>query len=533
MARVTSRLVVEPDDDRWPLGPRNDIVAEQHTGDSPTEAGAERGGTFEAVGGPFRRYRRKVSTARRTDGRLAVTTTVEWELAIPFFGWVYALPVRRALARRPGPPGHQPWWAPPARLDPRASSTVGALAAAALVAGYLGTLLTQTITYAADDLGQASRGAQGIVLASVRLGVPLALLVTVVADRRGRRRVLLLSAGAAVVLAATGGLAPSMAWLGASQTLARGCSTAVALLIAVVAAEEMPRGSRAYAVSVLTLAAALGSGLCVMALPLTALGPGGWRLLYLLALAGLPVVLAVRRHLPETRRFATQHRQVAMTGHWGRLALLAAMAFLFAVFAAPASQFQNEFLRTERDYSAAAIALFTLVTNTPAGVGVIVGGRLADTHGRRRVGAVGVVGLTAGTLATYLTAGPSMWLAAVVGGMVGAVAVPALGVYGPELFPTSLRARANGAISVVGVAGSALGLLAAGALSDQLDGVGQAMVILAVGPAALVVVVLTLLPETAGRSLEELNPEDQAPPPVAPPPPSPSSAEVGQPAGDR
>ena len=61
---------------------------------------------------------------------------------------------------------------------------------------------------------------------------------------------------------------------------------------------------------------------------------------------------------------------------------------------------------------------------------------------------------------------------------------------------------------MVGVAGSSIGLLSAGWLADRLGGLGPAIAALAIGPAILIVIVLTLYPETANRHLEELNPAD-------------------------
>ena len=43
----------------------------------------------------------------------------------------------------------------------------------------------------------------------------------------------------------------------------------------------------------------------------------------------------------------------------------------------------------------------------------------------------------------------------VVGAILAAMTVPALGVYGPELFPTALRAKANGLITLGSVAEAA------------------------------------------------------------------------------
>ena len=67
-------------------------------------------------------------------------------------------------------------------------------------------------------------------------------------------------------------------------------------------------------------------------------------------------------------------------------------AFLLNLFKDPASQLLNEFLRDERGFSAARISLFSVATNLPGFFGVLIGGRIADTRGRRGVGAVAVLG---------------------------------------------------------------------------------------------------------------------------------------------
>ena len=78
-----------------------------------------------------------------------------------------------------------------------------------------------------------------------------------------------------------------------------------------------------------------------------------------------------------------------------------------------------------------------------------------------------------------------------------------------KLFPTAARGRVNGLISLVAVVGSSIGLLMTGVLSEELGGLGPAMAILAVGPAALVILIVVAYPETAHQSLEDLNPEDR------------------------
>jgi MFS family permease len=473
--------------------PRDDVVVEAAAGD----------GRFVASVGPFVAYERRVTTA--PDG--AITEEIDYTLAPLVWRLPFGLLYRRALARRPRA-GTKPFWAPPETTDAVAATTIGALCTLAVVFGYMGTLLTQTITFATDEF-DASKADQGATLAAVRIGVLAAMALTALADRKGRRQVLLTTAVLACLISGLGALAPDLVTLGITQAAVRGLTAAGAVLLTIIAAEEMPAGSRAFAVSLLTMAGALGVGMSLWVLPLADTGPRGWRLLFALALLGLPVLRVVARHLRESRRFAVTHLEVSMAGHGRRFWLLAVSALLLSLFTAPASQLMNEFLREERGFSAIRISLFTVLTNTPGAIGIVVGGRLADTRGRRLVGAVGVAGGTGLTVLMVLSGGWPMWALSVLGAVIGAATVPALGVYGPELFPTSLRGRANGIIAVFGVSGSVIGLLVAGFLSERWDSLGPALAVLSVGPALMALLVLVGYPETAHRELEELNPEDQ------------------------
>ncbi|MEA2716430.1 MAG: hypothetical protein QOI99_747 [Actinomycetota bacterium] len=504
MARVVARAVVvdraglEP----W-LRPRTDLLVEEDVGD----------GVFRELDGPFERYERRVETEPigtepgAGEGGYRVTQTVEFRLALPYFRFLFTPPVRAALGRPGGE--RAPWWAPPEHLDTGAANALGTLAVLAVAFGYLNTLFTQTIPFAGEEFG-AGNSAQGVAGSLVRVGGLLALVIVAAADRRGRRQVILGTATAGCVLAVTGALAPSLGWLTASQMLARAFASALLVLVAIVAAEEMPAGSRAYAVSLLAMAGGLGAGVCVTALNLADLGPRGWRLLYVLPVLALPAVVGTRHHLRESRRYLAPHPRVAIAGHGRRLLLLGVSALLVNLFVAPYSQFSNRFLRTDLGFSGGRIGLFSVVVGTPAAIGIVAGGRIADVKGRRIVAAVALVGGTACTLAFFYSgAGWPLWVWATVGGVLSAGSIPALGVYGPELFPTGLRGKANGLVALTALVGSAIGLTGAGVMSDHFGSIAPAMAVLAAGPMALAVLVLVAYPETARRPLEDLNPEDR------------------------
>jgi predicted MFS family arabinose efflux permease len=293
------------------------------------------------------------------------------------------------------------------------------------------------------------------------------------------------------------------------QTIARPVAIALGLVVTIVAAEEMPPGSRAYAVSVLGLAYALGAGTCVWALPLADLGVQGWRLIYAVGLVYLVVAVSLARGIPESRRYELPHAERAPLPR-RRFLLLAASAFLYNLLIASTTFYENRYLKDVRGYSATLIAVFTIVTVTPGAIGVMAGGRLADVKGRRLVGTIALVAVAIGNVIIFSVAGPSLWGVKLVTTILAGMAVPALGVYAAELFPTSRRGGANGGISALSVVGSVVGLLLAGFLLDQGVSYGKVMAVLAIGPLTYAALVVFAYPETARRPLDDINPEDRA-----------------------
>ncbi len=522
MPQLTVTRTVDPAEADRLLAPRHDIVAERpaDAGDIASDAGdgddALARTRFVLDHGPFARYERTVTVVPggqddgHDDGNGAVTVTQAFDYRLPPGTWPFLmnLPFRAAL-RHPPAAGKLPWWYPPQRPDARSATVLGLLATLSLIVGYHGTLLTQTMTFAADEFG-ASTAAQGDAFAAVRIGGVLAVGLGILADRRGRRLILSLSLLGCIASTVLGAFAPNLVALTLTQSLNRGAWAAAAIVLAIIAAEEMPAGARAYALSLLAMTGALGAGVALWLLPVADIGLRTWRLLYLFPLVFVPVVAHFGRLIPESRRFERAHRTVALTGHYARLLLVAGSSFLLNVFMAPQSQFRNEFLRDDRGMTAAAISLFVLVTSTPAGIGIFVGGRLADTRGRRVVGATGITVGTVLLALSFAVDGVAMWASALVGGIFAAALVPTITVYGPELFPTSLRGRANGIVSMTAMGGSVLGLVAAGRLHDAVGSFGGALALLAVAPLLMAVVVLAFFPETARRELEDLNPEDRA-----------------------
>lgn len=463
--------------------------------------------SFTQYEGPLASYRRTVELRPGPDELLLARQVVEFDVGIPWWSWLLALPLRGHLGRASPECRGTPWWGPPGRLGRRPAVVLAVLAALVAVQGFVGGLLPETLTYAAGEM-HAGTLAQGAVFAAVELSALPALAALVLADRRGRRSVLVWATGGAVALSALGAAVPSVLWLALTQVAAGGLVAAGGIAAVVVAVEEVPNGCRAWSVGVLGMAGGFGAGVPLVLLPLAGTGPGGWRWLYALSLFCLPVVARAARQLPESQRWAPPgEEREAPAPHPinRRLILVCAGAALFALFALPAGQFQTEFLRDQRHYSALGISVLQQLSGTLGGLGVLVGGRLADTHGRRPVGIASVAGAAVATLAAYLAHGWAMWGATTVSQFFLCATVPVLGVYGAELFATRARARSAGLVAAASAVGGVTGLLAAGWLYARVGTLAPALAVLAAGPLVLAVMLALAYPESAGAPLDELS----------------------------
>ncbi|MEQ1699216.1 MAG: MFS transporter [Ilumatobacteraceae bacterium] len=486
---------------RWPAGsteaaaahtPRSDVLDEVIDDD----------GSFRQAHGPFHDYRRTVTVEPSGE----VTDTTVYQLLIPWFRWLFALPIRRAIRHRRPNGAPNPWWAPPDRLSARQVRTLALLAVASSSATFANTLFTQTADFAADAFG-IGNGPKGYGGAIVRVGVIIAIPFAILADRVGRRRTITLLAWLTPVFCALGALAPNFGMRVASQTVARPLGIALAMLAGVAAAEDMPRNSRAYAVSVLAMSAGLGAGIAVAGLKLADFGDNGWRLVYLLSLVWLPIAVSLARHLDETRRFETVH-PVAPRMDRRRLGMIALVALTANLFVAPASFFQNTYLKDIRGYTGGGISLFTLATGTPASIGLIVGGRLADTAGRKRMIAIFTPISTACVTGAFFVGGPAMWALSLTGGFSAAMAYPAYAVYRTELFPTGNRGTANGLVTATALLSGSVGIVLVGQLLDEGVSFGTLIAGVAIGQLLAAYIAFRHYPETAHLELEQLNPGD-------------------------
>lgn len=357
----------------------------------------------------------------------------------------------------------------------------------------------------------------GLLAGIVRLGVLPALALTMFADRVGRRRLLLVTVigfSACTFLTAFCRGAADFIVL---QFVARLFMYAQEMLAVVVITEELDAGARGWGIGMLMAFGGLGHGISAAVFATVDFLPYGWRALYFLGVLPLLLFPWMRRALGETRRFAVHQQQCGpLQAAWldpmreliarypRRVVALTAALFPVAIAGGTIVQFQSKFLQAERGYSPAQVSVLFLVGGILAIGGGVLCGRASDHFGRRRVLSAAIVVNTVAAVAFYRGVGPIVPLAWV-GVIFTQFGIDVLfAALGGELFATSHRSTASGVRSAVATLGIAAGLGCEGLLYVAFGSHGSAVSAMA-GCALLGPVFLMLMvPETAGRELEEI-----------------------------
>lgn len=420
------------------------------------------------------------------------------------------------------PPGPPPVLGlPPVPFRPEQIQLLAVAGAATAVTAFAAALFGQLSGPISDAFG-ASDARIGAALAATRTGAILALFLTALADRRGRRTLILVGMLGSSVACLFSAVAANLPVFTAGQVLQRGFALTTFTVAGIAVIEEAPEGARAYAASMLALAGGLGFSLAVVVLPFGDVGGEGWRIPFLIAAASMVLVRPIAHRLIETRRYAAVAARADVTRgrlseiidrrYRSRFLLLAAAAFLTNVFSAPSSQLMNKYLEDVREFSSTGIALFRAVTTAlPGLLGILVGGRLADVWGRRPVAAVGLLVATVTQMGFFLIGGPPLWFLAAASVLTASAGGLALGTMDAELFATEVRSTSNAILTVLAVMGSGLGLVLAGALSEPLGDLGRSIALMGVATVFAAIVVIPRLPETADLSLDDVSPTESGP----------------------
>ncbi len=353
------------------------------------------------------------------------------------------------------------------------------------------------------DLG-VTEGGMSLILALARLAAFGAVLLGALADRIGRRRPLIAALGLLILANGASALAPTAVFYGLAQAFARIGGAALSALGVVAMAEGVSPPVRAYAISFFGAATSLGAGLSVLTLPLADVTDLGWRLPHALPLILLPALPLLWLRLPES----PLHVQDLVRVPWRNLAgrsfcILSVAGLLSSAFSAVGLAFTTERLLGHLGFSSGQAILISVGGGTVGGLGFWIGGRLADSWGRRPTSILSLCLALAGGLALYTA---TEWWTLAAAAFVSAFGtfayIPSLGAHRAELFPTTLRAAAGTATNYLATVGSALGLLI-GFVTIDAFGLLPTMALLGIG-VAVAAVLTAFLPETLGQDLRRV-----------------------------
>ena len=328
---------------------------------------------------------------------------------------------------------------------------------------------------------------------------------------------LLLSIGGVCTASALTAIAPNLAAFTTLQVFVRGFYQLAQVVGFIAIMEEAPEDSRAFLLAVGGMAAGAGFALGAGLLPIADLAPWAWRTMFAVTGLGLLALPGLSARLSETGRYAAMADRAAGAKagelvdslYGGRFTLVAVMVFMLGFFGTPSLQFTNRYLQDVRGFSGLGIFWLRAVTQSfPALIGIVLGGRLAESRGRKPVASQATFVLGIATVGFFLWGGPALWVAMLVATVAGAMSGPPVTAFNTELFPTEVRGRAAAALLAAGVAGSVLGLLLVGYLADPLGDVGKAVAVTCIVPVIVALFLIPRVPEGRGRALDELSPPE-------------------------
>lgn len=394
------------------------------------------------------------------------------------------------------------------------------LCGATMVEGFDATLTALVLPYLGREF-EAGTAALGAVLSLLGMGTILGFAPIRLADRYGRRPLFLLAIAGYSALTAATAFSRSLDEFVALQIGARMLMVTELALAYVILSEELPARLRGRANGLLGAFASVGAVLPAVALPLVADTELGWRGLYLMGGALLPLLPLYWLGVRETERFLrstprsrgslreelARTASVARGQYRRRFLAITCLWFTINFWSGSALFFFAYYTLGDRGWAPERLGVLYPLGGLAGFVGYAVAGRLMDLAGRRAAASAYLMLGTAFVVLCYQSSSDARISAGYVGLMfVGGIWAIAA-TMSAELFPAELRATANGvAHNLLGRWGMAIAPALAGAIAEQMGSTAHAITILSGTNLLCVPVIWRMIPETKGCVLDATQP---------------------------
>jgi MFS family permease len=200
----------------------------------------------------------------------------------------------------------------------------------------------------------------------------------------------------------------------------------------------------------------------------------------------------------------------AQSTYRGRLLLTGTLCNCIGLVGGPTISFFSLYAKRDHHWTSSRIGLTIVLAYLMGTLGSLLCGFLLDRVGRRRTAALFFVASAGSMFLLFRTLSDQVMLLAMMSTMFSYQAArTAMSALSTELFPTGSRATGYSlTVQVFGQLGWMLAPLAVGLLAAPMGGLGNAASLFAAGPLIGVTLILAYVPETRGRKLEELSPDE-------------------------
>ena len=407
----------------------------------------------------------------------------------------------------------------------RERATVAALLAMLFYQGFAAAIISVASPWIGNSFHLDGAGIARL-FAWISLSAFGALALSRMIDRYGRRRMILWCVAAIPVCSIGAAIATSLLWFAIFQIALYAMVGAAGSGCVVMLSEELPIARRARGQSFGGLAAAVGAGLCVFLMPIFDAYGWSWRWMFVISAAGIAILPAMARLLPESERWElsdasgintrTRFYDVFQPLYRKRSITMILCALAGNISTTAANAFGYYHAVSVVGMSSAATSTMTIVAGGLGLLGFPLGAWTSERFGRVPTIVAFGIAITAGHLWYFWGppphfAWPFWWLASGFfwfnvcdnAGTVGANAAAT------ELFPTPLRGTMIGWFALVGAIGSVISNAAVALLANKMGGMSIVVGALSIVGIPAAIAFGLLIDETRGMSLEMSAKEDQ------------------------